>query len=287
MPYTTITASDDTYPSLLAQIPDPPDNLYVRGSLEIADRVVVAVVGSRKASSYGREVIHRIVEPLARAGLVIVSGLAHGIDAAAHQATLAAGGMTVAVLGTPIDKIYPAVHESLARKIIEHGGAILAEAPPGSPTFKTSFPKRNRIIAGMSHATIVVEASLRSGSLITARLALEDNREVFAVPGPITSETSAGTNLLIKHGAHPLTDAQDVFDVLGLTVKEAQSPTPSDLTESELRVIEYLDAVDPVHIDKLAESVTIDLPDLQNLLTLLEIRGVIRMSSPGQYIRIR
>ncbi len=282
-----IQADQVDYPSLLAQIHDPPDPLYVRGALDFGDRLIVAVVGSRKATAYGREVVRRIVTPLAQAGVVIVSGLAYGIDGMAHEATLEVGGITVAVLGTPVNKIYPALHHALSERIIAGGGAVISEMPSGAATYRSSFPQRNRIIAGMSHATIVIEADIRSGSLITARLALEENREVFAVPGPITATTSSGTNMLIKQGARPLTDPSDVFEAFNLISPNQKSvPITIELSAQDENLLQYLQPSQPTHIDKLAESATINLLELQSQLTLMELRGLIKMVQPGCYIRI-
>lgn len=277
-----LTPESSNYPALLREIYDPPARLFLRGSIDLGDRLIVTVVGSRKATAYGIAAVKLIVEPLAAAGAVIVSGLAYGIDAAAHEAALAVGGMTIAVLGTPITKIYPAVHSGLADKILAGGGAILSEVAPGGISHRGSFPLRNRIVAGMSHATIIVEAIERSGSLITARLAMQENRDVFAVPGPITAPSSRGTNRLIQEGAIPVLEAADVFAAYRL------NPLKTEETKVDLEVpfLQFLSATEPIHIDNLQKSVTIDLPQLQSELTLLELRGLVRMVGPGMYIRI-
>lgn len=275
--------TDADYPRLLREIHDPPDPLYVRGQFDFNARLSVAVVGSRRATAYGRVATEQIVKPLARAGIVIVSGLAFGIDGAAHTAALDSGGLTIAVLGTPITRIYPFNHQTLAKRILTQSGAIVSEVPPGGMTHRGSFPKRNRIIAGLCQAVVVVEAALDSGSLITARLALEENRDVFAIPGPITSPFSMGTHALIKAGATPLTTAQDLLDFYQITARELDPRAV--LTSLQEKILEVIPLDQPIHIDKLVESATINLPELQGELTFLELHGSVRMVRPGMYIR--
>ena len=207
---------DPSYPSLLRTISDPPQDLYVRGAgpLELLEQPCVAIVGARVCSSYGSYVAYLLAKELAAAGIVVVSGLARGIDAAAHRGALDAGGRTVAVLGCGIDRDYPPAHAGLAHRIVSEGGLIVSEYPPGTEPAPWRFPARNRIIAGLSAATIVVEARERSGALITADFALEEGRKVFAVPGEITIATSVGPNNLLKNGAGLVTGAKDVLDWL-------------------------------------------------------------------------
>jgi DNA processing protein len=286
--WTELGLDDQAYPALLKEIHDPPSPLYLRGTLDLQERVVVAVVGSRRATSYGRQAVERLITPLAEAGVVIVSGLAFGIDGAAHEAALKGGGVTIGVLGTPIDQIYPSSHRSLAERMVAAGGAILSEILPGGEIHRGTFPRRNRIIAGMCQATIVIEAALQSGSLITAGLALAENREVLAVPGPITSPTSIGTNNLLKLGARPITEANDVLALLNLpligeTVHQIEKIPPDPALA---KLLSYLSPSEPLHIDNLARSATINLPILQGQLTMLEIQGYIKMVQPGYYIRI-
>ena len=210
-------------PELLRQIHDPPRALFLRGSAdaEILGRPAVAIVGARACSPYGSQVARMLGRGLAAAGLVVVSGLARGIDGEAHRGALEAGGLTVAVLGCGIDRDYPAAHAELARRICERG-LVVSEYEPGVEPAPWRFPARNRIIAGLAAATVIVEARERSGALITADFALEDGREVFAVPGEITGTLATGTNRLLRQGATPLTSADDVLDVFGL----AASPLP-------------------------------------------------------------
>ncbi|MEK9180933.1 MAG: DNA-processing protein DprA, partial [Patescibacteria group bacterium] len=214
-----ITRDSENYPRLLKEIYNPPAALYVRGKLLAnLDEYAIAVVGTRKISNYGRQVTPLIVADLAKAGITIVSGLAYGVDELAHRTTLTARGRTIAVLGSGIDdaSIYPASNRALALQIIESGGAVISELPLGSLPLKMHFPFRNRIIAGSTLGTLVVEADLESGSLITARLALEQNRQVFAVPGSIFNHVAAGPNNLIKIGAKAITCAADILDELNL-----------------------------------------------------------------------
>jgi DNA processing protein len=224
MELTTLRCSDARYPRLVAELFDPPERLYVRGQADILAQAAVAVVGARSCSPYGSQVARQLAHELAAAGLVIVSGLARGIDGEAHRGALEAGGKTVAVLGCGIDRDYPRSHAELARRIREQG-AVVSEYPCGVEPAPWRFPARNRIIAGLSLATVVVEARERSGALITADFALEHGREVFAVPGEITSALSAGTNDLLRQGAAPLLSAGDVFAALGL--EPALPPVPA------------------------------------------------------------
>src|SRR5947208_1192067 len=208
-----VTCLDPDYPPRLKMIHDPPPLLYVSGALTQADRHAVAIVGARRATAAGRLLTEELSRDLAEAGMTIVSGLARGVDAAAHRGALAAQGRTIAVLGCGIDQTYPAEHERLRRQI-EDRGAILSEVPMGAPPHSHHFPRRNRIISGLSLGVIVTEAAISSGSLITARLAAEQGREVFAVPGFVKADTSRGTNALLKEGAALIERAQDVIDAV-------------------------------------------------------------------------
>ncbi len=212
-----ITIADTRYPPILKQIADPPQHLFLRGEL-IASAICIAVVGPRQHSAYGAKVTEKLVYAIAKAGVTIVSGLARGIDGIAHQAALQAKGKTVAVLGSGCDdeSIYPKEHVPLAHSILSSGGALISEYQPGSSPTKLTFPARNRIIAGMAKATLVIEAAQRSGSLITARCALDYDRDVLAVPQNIDSPTARGVNELIRMGAYPVTSPRDVLFHLGL-----------------------------------------------------------------------
>jgi DNA processing protein len=234
----TLRRSDSGFPSLLAAIHDPPPALFVRGEggLDVLAAPAVAVVGARSCSSYGRSVTRSLGRELAAAGLVVVSGMARGIDSEAHRGALEAGGVTVAVLGCGIDRDYPAAHAELARRICERG-LVVSEYEPGVEPAPWRFPARNRIIAGLCAATVVVEARERSGALITADFALEEGREVLAVPGEITSSLSAGTNALLRLGATPVTRAEDVLEVFGLF---AATPAVPELPPAAQALLERL-----------------------------------------------
>jgi DNA processing protein len=220
--WTILTLRDERYPKALKEITDPPLLLMVQGSLGAFEKPMLAVVGTRRPSRYGLEAVEQLVPPLCRAGLTIVSGLAYGIDAAAHRETLKAKGTTIAVLGAGLNHVNPVEHRPLAREILESGGAIVSEYPPDTKPDTFRFPERNRIIAGLSQATLVVEAPERSGALITASCALDAGREVFAVPGEISHPRSAGTNALIHDGATLVRSAEDILNGLSIGVKKAE-----------------------------------------------------------------
>lgn len=265
-----VRRSDPSYPPLLAQLHDPPPVLHARGNVaEILARPAVAVVGARSCSPYGAQVTRTLARELAAAGLVVVSGLARGIDAEAHRGALDAGGTTVAVLGCGIDRDYPARHAELARRIVAGGGAIVSEYEPGVEPAPWRFPARNRVIAGLALATVVVEARERSGALITADFALELGREVFAVPGEITASLSVGTNRLIRQGAAPLLAAEDVFAVLGI---EAAAPAAPTLGEAAASLLALLADV-PRGQDELVRRSGLSAGEVAAALVELELTG--------------
>ncbi len=264
--------SEAGFPSLLAAIHDPPPGLFVRGvgDPELLARPAVAIVGARACSPYGRQVARRLGRELAAAGLVVVSGLARGVDGEAHRGALEAGGPTVAVLGCGIDRDYPAAHRPLAAEIAA-SGLIVSEYAPGIEPAPWRFPARNRIVAGLCRATVVVEARERSGALITTDLALDEGREVFAVPGEITSALSAGPNALLRLGATPCTGAADVLEAFGLEVAVA---VPADVGEAAGRVLEQVrgSAASP---DELARATGLPAGELAAALTELELAGAV------------
>ena len=262
--------SDPDFPALLGAIHDPPPGLFFRGAadLSLLRRATVAVVGARSCSPYGSQVARMLGRELAGAGLVVVSGLARGVDGEAHRGALDAGGATVAVLGCGIDRDYPAAHAELAKRIRATGLAV-SEYAPGVEPAPWRFPARNRIIAGLSAATVVVEARDRSGALITADLALEEGREVFAVPGEITSALSSGTNDLLKLGATPLTMSSDVLELFGLSAVEQEGV---DLGSTAEQVLARL-RDGPASADELARSTGLDAGALASALTELELAG--------------
>lgn len=283
--------TDNRYPSLLRDIYDPPLGLYVRGEVR-ADDVRVAVVGSRRATPYGRTVTQALVRPLAARGLTIVSGLAYGIDAEAHRATLAVGGRTIAVLGGGLDapSLYPRAHRGLAEEITAAGGALLSEYPPGTPPRAEYFPQRNRIIAGLARAVIVTEAARESGALITARLALDGGREVLVVPGPITSAQSEGANRLLRDGAAPALSADDILEALALDeVLTFPSPAPTArpapaVPEPAADLLRLLSS-EPKSIDALVLLSKLPAHEVAAALSLLELDGRIRDVGGKQYVR--
>lgn len=283
---TTITLADDDYPPLLREIIDPPLALHVRGRRELLARDAIAIVGSRRASPYALNAAKAIAAPLAsQANLVVVSGLARGVDAAAHEAALDAGGTTIAVLGTGIDIIYPKSHGKLFRRI-EGEGLIVTELAPGTPPLAANFPTRNRIISGLSLGTVIVEATSRSGSLITARMAAEQGREVFAVPGSIFARGSEGTHRLIQYGAKLLHDVNDVLDELPAYARLAHQP-PS-LPDSPLReVLEALSRDEAIHVESAAAKLGRPLPSISESLLQLELGGWVRALPGSRYVRVR
>ncbi len=257
------------YPPLLGELHDPPAALHVRGDAELLQEPAVAIVGARSCSPYGAQVARDLARELAAAGVVVVSGLARGIDGEAHRGTLDAGGRTVAVLGCGIDRDYPRSHSELARRIRERG-AVVSEYPPGIEPAPWRFPARNRIIAGLCAATVVVEARERSGALITADFALELGRDVFAVPGEITSALSAGTNDLLRQGAAPLLAARDVLEALGLEPGARQPPPLSPAASQVLRLL----ADGARDADDLSRSSGRTTAEVAALLVELELAGV-------------
>ena len=258
------------YPPLLAAIPDPPGVLWLRGvsAPELLARPAVAIVGARACSSYGRAVARTLGRELASAGLVVVSGLARGIDGEAHRGALDAGGTTVAVLGCGVNRDYPAAHRDLASRICETG-LIVSEYEAGVEPAPWRFPARNRIIAGLCAATVVVEARVRSGALITADFALEDGREVMVVPGEITSAVSAGSNALLRLGATPVTAVADVLEAYGLERTEGRSEEPEGHASTLLARL----AESPASIDELARSTGLASGDVAAALIELELAG--------------
>lgn len=271
MTYPSIARGSPGYPPRLAELHDPPARLHTRGGdLEVLSRPCVAVVGARSCSPYGVQVSRELGRELARAGLVVVSGLARGIDGEAHRGALAAGGLTVAVLGCGIDRDYPRAHAELARRIAADG-LVVSEYPPGVEPAPWRFPARNRIVAGLCAATVVVEARERSGALITADFALELGREVFAVPGEITSALSAGANDLIRQGATPLLAADDVLEALG--IERAPPPRPVDLSPEAGALLGFL-ARGAASPNELSRGTGLGTAEVAVALTELELQGL-------------
>jgi DNA processing protein len=279
--YVSVRRGRPGYPALLAELHDPPNRLYLRGgSAELLARPSVAIVGARSCSRYGAQVARELAQSLAAAGLVVVSGMARGVDAEAHRGALAVGGFTVAVLGCGIDRDYPRAHAELGRRIAE-SGLVISEYPPGVEPAPWRFPARNRIIAGLARATVVVEARERSGALITADFALELGREVFAAPGEITSALSAGTNDLLRQGATPLLSPEDVLAALGL--ESAPQAVPAGLSSDARGLLERL-SDGARTLDELVRATELDPAAVAVLLTELELAGLIA-AADGVYRR--
>ncbi|HBP00129.1 MAG: protecting protein DprA protein [Candidatus Uhrbacteria bacterium GW2011_GWF2_41_16] len=277
---TVVVFGDPFYPQNLTHLYDPPALLFLRGTLPPKDALCVALVGSRHPTEYGRRVVQTLAEYLAIHGTVIVSGMAYGIDALAHQAVSNVRGMTLAVLGSGLDanSIYPAGHRALAEKILETGGALLSEFPIGTPGLSHHFPLRNRIIAGLCQGTVVIEAAITSGSLITAKAALDIGRDVFAVPGSIYNPLSTGTNELIKTGAHVVTCPEDILSVLGATPKDISStpvpPVDIQWTDPLEEKIYTLLSSQPIHIDELARQIREPTSVITAAVSMLELKGL-------------
>lgn len=282
--HSIVTLGSPEYPKCLLEIPDPPTVLYVNGRIELLGKAAIAVVGSRNPTPQGVENAGRFSAALSHAGLAVVSGLALGIDAAAHRGVLKAGGDTIAVIGTGIDRIYPAAHRDIAREIARKG-CIVSEFPLGTPAIAGNFPRRNRLISGLSQGTLVVEAAVDSGSLITARLAAEQGREVFAIPGSIHSPLSRGSHSLIKQGAKLVETVQDILDELSGTLPLSCIPNER-LTSSPIQddvVLEHL-GFDPCSIDTLVVRTQLPIDALSTRLLQLELEG--RLSClPGGFVQ--
>lgn len=266
------------FPTLLGEIPDPPKMLYLEGKLpKGADLKWLTVVGSRRHSSYGREACQKLIEGLAGFPIVIVSGLAVGIDSIAHRAAISVGLKTVAVPGSGLgrDIIFPQANKKLADEIIEAGGALLSEFEPDFKATLYSFPQRNRIMAGLSQATLIVEAGEKSGTLITAKLATDYNRDLLAVPGSIFSSLSAGVHQFLKLGATPVTSSEDILRALGFNVETQEKVLPEDLSDDEKKVLELL-AIEPLARDDLIRELGLATSDANTLLGVMELRGLIK-----------
>jgi len=279
-----LTWKDKAYPPRLKEIYDLPPVLYVRGSLLPDDEWAVAVVGTRRSTIYGRQVTEDFVTDLARHKITIVSGLARGIDTVAHRAALEAGGRTIAILACGLDLVYPPENAQLSRDIMEHG-SLVSEQPLGVPPRADYFPRRNRIMSGMSLGTLVVEAGETSGALITARLANEQNREVFAVPGSILSPNSQGTNYLIQEGAKLVRNYQDILEELNLSMAAQQLEMKELLppTDTESQLLRKL-STEPVHVDEVCRTSGLPVSLVSSTLAMMELKGMVRQVGGMNYI---
>lgn len=282
-----VTWPDDAYPPNLRQAYNAPPVLYVRGSLETRDEWAVAVVGTRRASVYGKEAARMVCTGLAQAGVTVVSGMAQGIDTVAHRACLDAGGRTIAVLGCGVDVVYPAQNARLAGEIVERG-ALISEYALGTQPDSRNFPPRNRIISGLTLGTVVVEGDMGSGALITAGFALEQGRDVFAVPGNIFARASRGTNHLIQQGAKLVTQVGDVLEELNLTMvsEQAQARTVIPENKTEAVLLERLSA-EPIHVDALGRAVDLPIAQVTSTLALMELKGMVRQVGGMSYVLAR
>lgn len=277
--------TSDELPKLLKQLPQPPKQLFVAGELEaLLTSPKVAIVGSRKVSRYGREVTEKFASELTGAGVVIISGLALGVDSIAHQACLDAGGKTIAVLPTPLEDIYPAAHRGLAEQILKQGGAMVSEYRPGDFVGRANFVARNRIIAVLADAILITEAALKSGSLHTARYGLELGRDVLAVPGNITSDTSEGTNNLLKRGALTATEASDVLFALGIAPEKSKKPSTLKGANPTEQIILDLLASGTTDGAELLEKSGLEASEFNQALTMLELNGAIRAAGGNHWL---
>ncbi|MDO8335400.1 MAG: DNA-processing protein DprA [Candidatus Saccharibacteria bacterium] len=277
-----ITTDKEEYLQGSSNLDDFPKKLYILGNLSEKRLPTIAIIGSRKPTQYGREVTEKIAFELAKAGVIVVSGLALGIDSIAHRAALEARGITMAVLANGLDTVYPASHKGLAKQILENGGALISEYEPGTPPMQYRFLERNRIVSGIADGVVVIEAAARSGTLSTAAHALRQNKEVFAVPGNITSPQSAGCNGLIRQGAIPVTSTQDILDVIAPNIKPEQTrfvlgDNPDEVTILELLQTGLRDG------DEILQQSKIDPTDFNQTLTMLEIKGMIKPLGGNQW----
>jgi DNA processing protein len=282
-----LTWQDDAYPPQLHHIHSPPPVLYVKGELKPEDEWAVAMVGTRRATVYGKEATRALASDLARNGVTIVSGLARGIDGRAHRAALEAGGRTIAVFGSGIDIIYPPEHKKLAQAVVENG-ALVTEYALGTPPEGSNFPPRNRIISGLSLGVIVVEAGVRSGALITADFAAEQGREVFAIPGNIFHKGSQGTNGLIQQGAKLVLSVEDVLEELNLTMISQQAEVRAVIPENETEslLLEHI-SYEPIHVDEIGRQSGLSIVQVSSTLALMELKGMVRQVGGMKYVLAR
>lgn len=282
-----ITWEDANYPRRLKQIDQPPPVLYVRGEIRLEDEWAVAIVGTRRVTVYGRQVADELARFLAQNKITVISGLAYGVDGVAHEAALKAGGRTLAVLGSGVDVIYPPEHRRLAEQMITQG-AIISDYPPGTPPESNNFPPRNRIISGMSLAVVVVEASEKSGALITAAFAADQGRDVFAVPGNINAPQSKGPNILIQNGARPLLKPADVLESLHLEMVQEHQALQRELPlePNEAPLLAAL-GPEPLHIDEIQALTGLPIQQVSATLALMELKGMVRQVGAMNYILAR
>jgi DNA processing protein len=282
---TALTWDDPEYPEGLRHIDRSPPVIFVRGEILAADEIAVAVVGTRHASPYGREVAQNVAKELAQHGVTVVSGLALGVDTVAHRAALDAGGRTIAVLGSGVDQLYPLQNRLLGEEIVR-GGAVISDYPLGTKPEARNFPPRNRIISGLSRAVVIIEAGERSGALITAEFAADQGRDLWAVPGSILSTGSAGTNRLIREGASPLISMDDLLASLDLERRTAQQAARKAIPvdDQERALLAHL-AFEPRHLDDIVRSAKLEASSVGALLTIMELKGIVRQPAPLTYVK--
>ena len=282
-----ITWHDPDYPPRLKEIYDLPPLLYVRGELMASDEWAVAVVGTRRPTPYGRQAAEELSFGLTRNGICVVSGLARGVDSIAHRAAMEGGGRTIAVMACGLDIVYPPEHAKLAQEIVERG-ALVSDYPLGIQPRGDYFPRRNRIMSGLSLGVLVVEGDVKSGAMITARLALEQDREVFAVPGSIFSPQSRGTNSLIQEGAKLVQKVEDVLEELNLTMvpQQVEMKELIPATDTEASLLRHI-TKEPVHIDEVCRESGLPIATVSSVLAMLELKGLVRQMGPMAYVRAR
>ena len=289
-----ISLRDERYPGPLRTIPDPPAILYAQGTLLLSDSFSLAVIGTRRCTRYGERQTERLTSALVQNGFTIISGLARGIDGIAHRSALSNEGRTIAVLGSGLLRIYPPEHKSLAQRIIDFGGCVLSEYPPLHPPAKWTFPQRNRIVSGLSLAVLVVEAPLRSGAMISVRMAGEQGRDIFAVPGSIESQASSGCNQLIKDGAYIVESVDDILNVLGPMrqsvllpgmEKPMRHPNEVSLNDVEYKVLQYV-GTSETPLESMVSASGLESQQVLAALTVLEHKQIIRQVSPATFVRM-
>jgi DNA processing protein len=290
---TVITLLDAGYPAQLKEIADPPPLLFVRGNPQLLSLPQLAMVGSRNPSQSGKTTAFDFAQSLSQHGLVITSGLALGIDAASHEGALSANGYTIAVAGTGLDRVYPAQHKALATAIV-NTGAMVSEFPPGTTAKANHFPRRNRIISGLCQGLLVVEAAKQSGSLITARMALEQNREVFAIPGSIHNPLARGCNALIREGAKLVETAQDILEELNQFIQEDSrkheefsAALPQSMLDLEQQTLLNLVMFSPTSVDNLVQNTGLPVEAISSMLLILELQGYVEAIAGGFYTRLK
>jgi DNA processing protein len=284
---TLLTWLDEDYPRRLKEIKQPPPVIYIRGEITPQDEWAISVVGTRRITPYGQQVTEEVAAFLARNGITVVSGLAKGVDSAAHKTALRAGGRSIAVLGSGVDNIYPAENRKLAEELIQQG-AVISDYPLGTPPEAKNFPPRNRLISGLSIAVVIIEAGEKSGALITANFAAEQGREVFAVPGKIHVPQSKGPNRLVRDGAHPLLSPEDLLEALDLVMvtehQTARTVLPADATEAALYLVL---GHEPMHVDEIGLKVDLPIEKVSATLALMELKGMVRQVGGMQYVAVR